>query len=109
MPWMIRPSNTRERRRMSTTISYGKGEVRLYRTYASPLNDIAPIPESSFIGRSNILFAVDVTVEVFGENFLAAYTHGDNSEVVATDSMKNFVLQQALAYGGATLEGFLVF
>ena len=94
---------------MSTTISYGKGEVRLYRTYASPLNDIAPIPESSFTGRPNILFAVDVTVEVFGENFLAAYTHGDNSEVVATDSMKNFVLQQALAYEGATLEGFLVF
>src|SRR5262249_41367918 len=42
-----------------------------------------------------------------GDNFLPAYTHGDNSEVVATDSMKNFVFQRALDYDGATLEGLL--
>ena len=37
--------------------------------------------------------AVEVDVEVFGENFLPAYTEGDNSAVVATDSMKNFILR----------------
>ena len=94
---------------MNTTISYGKGEVALYRTYATPLSGLAPIPESSFTGRSNILFAAEVLVEVFGDNFLPAYTEGDNSNVVATDSMKNFVLQKALEFSGSTLEGYLDF
>jgi urate oxidase len=44
---------------------------------------------------------------VFGDNFLPAYTRGDNSSVVATDSMKNFILSEAGAYEGATLEGYL--
>ncbi len=48
-------------------------------------------------------------MEVFGSNFLPAYTEGDNSNVVATDTMKNFILTQALAFEGATLEAFLYF
>ncbi len=88
-------------------ISYGKLHVPFYRVYAGPLTGFAPIPESSFTRRENTLFAVEVDVEVFGDTFLAAYTNGDNSRVVATDSMKNVVLRQALAYGGATLEGYL--
>ena len=44
---------------------------------------------------------------MFGDNFLPAYTEGDNSAVVATDSMKNFILAKGLEYEGATLEGFL--
>ena len=88
-------------------ISYGKAHVPLYRVYARSLSGITPIPESAFTGRANTLFAAEIDVEVFGENFLPAYTAGDNSMVVATDSMKNFVLDQALAYDGATLEGFL--
>lgn len=91
---------------MSATISYGKSNVTVYRTYAAPLS-VAAIPESAWTGRANNLFSVDVDVEVFGDNFWPAYTDGDNSNVVATDSMKNFVHKQALRYGGATLEGFL--
>lgn len=91
------------------SISYGKLCVPLYRVYAQPLEGIRAIPESSFTGRSNTLFALEVDVEVFGENFLPAYTTGDNSNVVATDSMKNFILHQALAFPGATLEALLVF
>jgi len=91
----------------SYEISYGKLHVPLYRVYARPLTGFAPIPESSFNRRENTLFAVEVDVEVFGDTFLAAYTEGDNSRVVATDSMKNVVLRQALAYDGATLEGYL--
>ncbi|HVG00334.1 MAG TPA: urate oxidase, partial [Chloroflexia bacterium] len=75
-------------------------------TYATPL-DSTPIPESAFTGRSNTLLAAEVDVEVFGDNFLAAYTQGDNSNVVATDTMKNFVLKQMVDYEGATLEGSL--
>ncbi|HEY7832446.1 MAG TPA: urate oxidase [Ktedonobacterales bacterium] len=92
---------------MHHTISYGKARVPFYRVYAQPLAGVAPIPESPFTGRPNTLFAAEVDIEVFGDNFLPAYTEGDNSLVVATDSMKNFVLNQALAYEGATLEGFL--
>src|SRR5215467_6313979 len=92
---------------MNAEISYGKAHVPLYRVYAKPLVGVTPIPESSFTGRDNTLFAMDVDVEVFGNNFLPAYTQGDNSNVVATDSMKNFILRQALTYEGSTLEGFL--
>jgi urate oxidase len=89
------------------SISYGKMSVPVYRVYASPLRGIQTVPESAFTGRENTIFALEVDVEVFGSNFLPAYTRGDNSNVVATDSMKNFILRQALEYQGATLEGFL--
>ena len=81
----------------------------MYRTYAHPLSGLTPIPESAFVGRDNTLFACEVDVEVFGDNFLPAYTRGDNSMVVATDTMKNFVHLKALEYEGATLEGLLDF
>ncbi len=81
--------------------------VPVYRVYANPLSGIASIPESQFRGRENTLFAFEIDVEVFGDNFLPAYTHGDNSQVVATDSMKNFILRQALTFKGATLEELL--
>src|SRR5579884_353630 len=89
------------------TISYGKLQIPVYRVYAQPLSGIPPIPESQFTERENILFALEIDVEVFGKNFLPAYTQGDNRNVVATDSMKNFVLRQALDFTGATLEEFL--
>jgi urate oxidase / 2-oxo-4-hydroxy-4-carboxy-5-ureidoimidazoline decarboxylase len=88
-------------------ISYGKSRVPVYRVYATPLSGLTPVPESSFTGRENILFAAEIDVEVFGENFLPSYTKGDNSMVVATDTMKNFILRQSLAFKGATLEGLL--
>ncbi len=91
-----------------TAIDYGKAEVTAYRFHAKPLQ-VSPIPESSFTGRTNTLFAVQVDVQVLGRNFVPAYTEGDNSNVVATDSMKNFILKQALEFDGATLEGYLMF
>jgi urate oxidase len=94
---------------LSAEISYGKGNITLYRTYAGEMSGLTPIPESAFTGRDNTLFAVDVMVEVFGDNFMPAYTEGDNRNVVATDTMKNFVLSQALRFEGATIEGFLYF
>ena len=91
-----------------TAIDYGKAEVTAYRFNAKPLQ-VSPIPESNFTGRANTLFAVQVDVQVLGRNFVPAYTEGDNSNVVATDSMKNFILKQALEFDGATLEGYLMF
>lgn len=72
-------------------ISYGKLRVPVHRI------------------EGDDLFACEVSVEVLGENFAPAYTEGDNSNVVATDTMKNFILREAAQYDGATLEGFLVF
>ncbi|MGH2781884.1 MAG: factor-independent urate hydroxylase [Thermoleophilaceae bacterium] len=88
-------------------IAYGKESVPVYRHYATPLSGVPQVPESTFAGRDNALFANEVTVEVYGDNFLPAYTRGDNSDVVATDSMKNLILRQAREYEGATLEGYL--
>jgi urate oxidase len=88
-------------------ISYGKMRVPVYRVYARPLSGVMPVPESPFLGRSNALFAAEVDIEVFGTDFLPAYTVGDNSNVVATDSMKNIIIRQALAYDGYTIEGYL--
>jgi urate oxidase len=71
-------------------ISYGKLRVPVHR-----------------IAGDEVL-AAEVSVEVLGENFLPAYTEGDNSQVVATDTMKNFILRESLAYDGTSLEGLLV-
>src|SRR4051794_13954664 len=76
-------------------ISYGKLRVPLQRVIARE------------DGRHDVL-ACEISIEVLGENFGAAYTEGDNREVVATDTMKNFILRESLAYVGDTLEGLLV-
>lgn len=87
-------------------VSYGKQGVPVYRVHAQPLS-VAPIPESPFTGRPNALLAASIDLEVFGDDFLPAYTHGDNSMIVATDSMKNFIIRESLSFEGATLEGLL--
>jgi urate oxidase len=68
-------------------IHYGKAEISVYRTDGV---------------RS--LLGAEVELDVFGENFMPAYTEGDNRLVVATDTMKNFVHATALAYDGDSLE-----
>lgn len=93
---------------MKQEISYGKHSISVYRSYARPLR-VEPIPESIFTGRHNALLAALVSVDVLGGNFLPAYTEGDNSMVVATDTMKNFTYAMALDYSGATLEGLAGF
>lgn len=89
------------------SIDYGKRNIPVYRFAATPLQGVSPVPESAFAGRDNRLFAVDVSVQVLGDNFREAYTEGDNRGVVATDSMKNFVLRTSLAWDGATVEDLL--
>jgi len=59
--------------------------------------------------RSAPPFAASVTTDVFGERFGAAYTEGDNREVVATDTMKNFVYATAADFEGQSLEAYVDF
>ncbi|CAN5863428.1 hypothetical protein BH24CHL6_BH24CHL6_14540 [soil metagenome] len=94
---------------MKTEIYYGKADVATYRTYGTPLSGVPAIPESAFTGRSNVLLAASIEAQVLGTTFLAAYTEGDNRLVVATDTMKNFIQRESLAFAGSTLEQWLVF
>lgn len=71
------------------SISYGKAAVPVYRHG----------PDS--------LLAARVTVEVLGDEFLSSYTEGDNTIVVATDSIKNLVLRETGTWDGGTLESLL--
>ena len=71
-------------------IGYGKEAVSVYRTD----------------GVSS-LFAAEIGMTARGEAFLPSYTEGDNTVVVATDSMKNFIQITALEYEEGSLEGFL--
>ncbi len=88
---------------------YGKGDVYVYRTYAQPLTGVKVIPESDFTGRDNIIFGMNAKVALKGQAFLPSFTEGDNSLVIATDSMKNFIQRHLAQYEGATMEGFLEF
>jgi urate oxidase / 2-oxo-4-hydroxy-4-carboxy-5-ureidoimidazoline decarboxylase len=69
--------------------TYGKDAVSVYRI------------------AGDDLFACEVGVIVRGAAFEASYSEGDNSMVVATDSMKNFVHRMGLEYEGSTLEDFV--
>ncbi len=71
-------------------IGYGKEAVSVYRTD----------------GVSS-LFAAEIGMTLRGESFVPSYTEGDNTLVVATDSMKNFIQITALEYDDVSLEGFL--
>ena len=77
---------------------YGKAEVSTYRTKAAPLVGTPVIPESEYMGRPHDLLAAEIQVLVFGEAFTAAYTDGDNTNVVATDTMKNLIHTESLAF-----------
>ena len=92
---------------MSYEIHYGKADVKVYRTYGTPLRGVRQIPESPFAGRENILMAAELEVTVHGTAFLDAYTRGDNRRVVATDTMKNFMHSASLSTTAPTLEGWL--
>jgi urate oxidase / 2-oxo-4-hydroxy-4-carboxy-5-ureidoimidazoline decarboxylase len=90
------------------TLYYGKGDVLTYRSYAKPLS-VASLPESYYVGDGNVIFAHNIKFSVSGDALLSSFTQGDNALVVATDSMKNFILRQTAQYQGNTTEGLLSF
>ncbi|MCA0754171.1 urate oxidase [Paenibacillus sp. N4] len=94
--------------RSGRTLYYGKGDVLSYRTFAAPLS-VKPIKESPYTGDKNVIFAHNIKFSVSSEELLTSFTEGDNTKVVATDSMKNFILRQTAQYDGSTTEGLLAF
>jgi urate oxidase/2-oxo-4-hydroxy-4-carboxy-5-ureidoimidazoline decarboxylase len=74
---------------------YGKGDVTVYR-----LNRDGKGPAGS-----SPVFGASILMLVYGDAFWPTYTTGDNTGLVATDSMKNFIQRETLNYTGPDLEG----
>lgn len=72
---------------------YGKGDVIAYR-----LNR-----------EANSFFGANVLLLIYGDAFWPTYSTGDNTNLVATDSMKNFIQRETLNYEGNDLESYARF
>ena len=78
---------------------YGKGDVIAYR-----LNRDGRAPE----GKSPV-FGANVLLLVYGSAFWKTYTEGDNTSLIATDSMKNFIQRETMNFEGYDLEEYCRF
>jgi len=78
---------------------YGKGDVIAYR-----LNRDGVTPA----GQSPV-FGAKVKILIYGDAFWPTYTEGDNTGLIATDSMKNFVQGETMNYAGPDLEAYCRF
>lgn len=78
---------------------YGKGDVIAYRLSR---DGKAPAGGSPVFGANVLLL-------LYGEAFWKTYTEGDNSGLVATDSMKNFIQRETMHFDGNGLEEYCKF
>lgn len=78
---------------------YGKGDVTVYR-----LNRDGKTPKGS-----SPIFGANVLMLVYGDAFWPTYTTGDNTGLIATDSMKNFIQRETANFTGYDLESFCRF
>jgi urate oxidase / 2-oxo-4-hydroxy-4-carboxy-5-ureidoimidazoline decarboxylase len=73
---------------------YGKGDVTAYR-----LNR----------GADGNIFGVNAKILIYGDAFWSTYTTGDNTGLIATDSMKNFIQRETMNFPGSDLESYCKF
>ena len=78
---------------------YGKGDVTAYRLNRDGVT----------AGGQSPVFGANVKMLVYGDAFWPTYTTGDNTGLVATDSMKNFIQRETLHYAGCDLEDYCRF
>lgn len=78
---------------------YGKGDVIAYRLHRDGKTSAAGSP----------VFGVNVLLLLYGEAFWKTYTEGDNTGLVATDSMKNFIQRETADFAGNDLEEYCRF
>ena len=78
---------------------YGKGDVIVYRLNKAATSTSAQQP----------VFGANVLMLVYGKAFWPTYTTGDNTGLVATDSMKNFIQRETLNFTGNDLEDYCWF
>jgi len=78
---------------------YGKGDVIAYR-----LNRDGHVPAGQ-----RPVFGANVLMLVYGDAFWRTYTEGDNTGLVATDSMKNFIQRETMNFAGDALADYCQF
>ncbi len=78
---------------------YGKGDVIAIR-----LNR-----DNQTTGGACPVFGANVKILIYGEAFWPTYATGDNTGLVATDSMKNFIQRETLNFTGFDLEAYAHF
>jgi urate oxidase len=78
---------------------YGKGDVTVYRLHRD-----GAVPEGCCP-----VFGANVLMLLYGDAFWPTYTAGDNTGLVATDSMKNFIQRETLNFAGSDLESYCRF
>jgi urate oxidase / 2-oxo-4-hydroxy-4-carboxy-5-ureidoimidazoline decarboxylase len=76
---------------------YGKGDVIAYRLNRTGEGPLAAV------------FGANVLLLLYGEAFWKTYTQGDNSGLIATDSMKNFIQRETMNFPGNDLEEYCRF
>ena len=76
---------------------YGKGDVIAYRLRRSGKGSGLPV------------FGANVLMLLYGDAFWKTYTKGDNSGLIATDSMKNFIQRETLNFEENDLEEYCRF
>jgi urate oxidase len=72
---------------------YGKADVIAYRLDRA----------------TETIFGANVTMLLYGDAFWTTYTTGDNTGLIATDSMKNFIQRETLNCDGSDLESYCGF
>ena len=78
---------------------YGKADVTAYRLHRD-----GRVPEGT-----SAVFAANVAMLLYGDAFWPTYTTGDNTDLIATDSMKNFIQRETLDFDGHDLERYCLF
>jgi urate oxidase/2-oxo-4-hydroxy-4-carboxy-5-ureidoimidazoline decarboxylase len=78
---------------------YGKGDVIVYRLHRTGSESDGQSP----------FFGANVLLLIYGDAFWPTYTTGDNTGLIATDSMKNFIQRETINFGGADLEWYCRF
>jgi len=82
---------------------YGKGDVIVYRLDRSGAEG-AKTP-----ARPSPVFGANVLMLVYGEAFWPTYATGDNTGLIATDSMKNFIQRETMNFAGDDLSDYCRF
>jgi len=78
---------------------YGKGDVIAYRLRR----------DGTQAANENPVFGANVKILVYGDAFWPTYTTGDNTGLVATDSMKNFIQRETMNFTGSDPESYCQF
>lgn len=78
---------------------YGKADVSVYRLHRDGKQPDGLSP----------FFGANVKMLLYGDSFWSTYTTGDNTGLIATDSMKNFIQRETLNFIGGDLESYCHF